>query len=237
VGAGPPDRSIAALRTITLVAGFVVVAAIGVGTLLIGSNDPATEPARADTTSTTSRPGARSPYLLPGGEPRIAGLNAVEWLDASGWSTTHGGTEPDGLTEECMPPHLLDATTSRYFTDMRADDGDVEIELAFAVYADGEAAAAGLEAARSTAWVSCEQDRIARDVHVERTGMLAAPGSTDVLTYEDGGRPVTIAVSNIVVGRVLATIRYCDCAVVDRQAVARWVAAALADVQHMSAPG
>jgi hypothetical protein len=256
----PRNSSKSALTVLAAIGGaFVLVAVICVAavTMLGTSTSPtdrdAVSRSRVEFITTTSNPDTTT-TIEPEPEPKIteallASQRVSEYVGSDEWRLAGGQELPNTSTELCSPPGWNTGADSRFQTvydhlTFGTRDGEATINLT--VYDSAEHAAADQERAGSPEWYDCQRRRIddlSGDVNPTIQAIPDDPlasGESYIESYHEGGQPVMETFHYVFVDQVRATITYCGCTKVGlegRQAVARDVAAALAEVQGVPAPG
>jgi hypothetical protein len=146
--------------------------------------------------------------------------------------------------ESCTPDGWNDGAVNRHSSVYEHSDGEVTINVT--VYGSEDDAAADLERVGGNEWFACHRQQI-EDAYGDPNPRFEelpadpqAPGVAYLEHFLSDGRRSLDTIHYVFVGQVRATITYCGCTTVateGRQEVARDVAAALAEVQGLPAPG
>ena len=189
----------------------------------------------------------------PAGSPQLDAQRAVdevdEYLADAGWHQRSARPLPLGAPEDCGPEGWNAGATSRYQSvhDHQTDaEENGEAVIGLTVYRSAGDATADLDRARSAAWVECQRDAMQEESDTGTTATVRvleddprAPGVAYFYSYLEDDELDAGTIQYVVVGRMKAAVT-CECprmGPADRQALARGVAVALAEVQDLPKPG
>ena len=179
----------------------------------------------------------------------MASAAIVDHLSGEAWELKSDEPLPLESTEACSPSGWNTGAVNRHssvYEHLTGADADGEVTINVTVYGSEDDAAADLDRAGSSEWFECQRKRIDRTYGDPDPDFEAipedpqAPGVAYIEHFVVDGERSAETVHYVFVGQVRATITYCGCTSLGldgRQRVARDVAAALADVQGLPAPG
>jgi hypothetical protein len=192
----------------------------------------------------------------PEPEPEVSGQEALatskavaDHVGSHEWDLIDQHPLPLESIESCSPSGWNNGAVNRHSSVYEHKTGsgtDGEVTVNVTVYGDEADAAADLDRAGGSEWFACKRQQF-YDTYGDANPRFEAipedpqaPGVAYIEHFVADGERGAETIHYVFVGRARATITYCGCTTVGldgRQEVARDVAAALAQVQGLPAPG